>query len=76
MTRVKEGDFCEEEVADLEETKSCTVLESADGVRWARRICFEDADQLALVSGRWRAADEVKGGGEDPDSTKILMIRL
>jgi hypothetical protein len=26
-------------------------LESADGVgRWARRICFEDADPLALVS--------------------------
>ena len=33
LTRVKEGDFCEEEVADLEENKSCTVLESADGVR-------------------------------------------
>jgi hypothetical protein len=33
LTRVKEGDFYEEEVADLEETKSCTVLESADGVR-------------------------------------------
>ena len=33
MTRVKKGDFYEEEVADLEETKSCTVLESADGVR-------------------------------------------
>ena len=33
LTRVKEGDFCEEDVADLEETKSCTVLESAYGVR-------------------------------------------
>ena len=33
LTRVKEGDFCEEKVADLEETKRCTVLESADGVR-------------------------------------------
>jgi len=33
LTRVKEGDFCEEEVADLEETKSWTVLESADGFR-------------------------------------------
>ena len=33
FTRVKECDFCEEEVADLEENKSCTVLESADGVR-------------------------------------------
>ena len=45
-------------------------------VRWARRICFEDADPLALVSGQWRVADEVKEGEEDPDSTKILMIRL
>ena len=25
--------FCEKKVADLEETKRCTVLESADGVR-------------------------------------------
>ena len=33
LTRVKEGDFCEGKVADLEETKRCTVLESADGVR-------------------------------------------
>ena len=33
MTRVKEGYFCEEEVADLEENKSCTVLELADGAR-------------------------------------------
>ena len=47
-----------------------------DPVRWARRICFEDADPLALVSGRWRVADEVKEEEEDPDSTKILMIRL
>ena len=45
-------------------------------VRWARRICFEDVDSLALVSGRWGVADEVKEGEEDPDSTKILMIRL
>ena len=45
-------------------------------VRWARRICFEDADLLALVSGRWRVADEAKEGEEDPDSAKILMIRL
>ena len=45
-------------------------------VRWARRICFEDVDPLALVSGRWGVADEVKEGEEDPDSTKILMIRL
>ena len=33
LTRVKEGDFGEEKVTDLEETKRCTVLESADGVR-------------------------------------------
>ena len=31
MTRVKEGDFCEEKMANLEEIKRCTVLESADG---------------------------------------------
>ena len=45
-------------------------------IRWTRRIGFEDADPLALVSGQWIVADEVKGGGEDPDSTRILMIRL
>ena len=47
-----------------------------ESVRWAREICFEDADSLALVLGRWRVADEVKEGEEDPDSTKILMIQL
>ena len=31
LTRVKECDFCEGKVADLEETKRCTGLESADG---------------------------------------------
>ena len=30
----------------------------------------------ALVLGRWRVADEVKEGEEDPDSTRILTIRL
>ena len=33
LTRVNEGDFCEGKVADLEEAKRCTGLESADGVR-------------------------------------------
>ena len=47
-----------------------------ESVRWARGICREDADPLALVLGRRRVADEVKKGGEDPDSVKILMIRL
>ena len=47
-----------------------------ESVRWARRIFFEDAEPLALVSGRWRVADEVKGGGEDTDSMRILMIWL
>ena len=52
MTRVKEDDFCEEKVADLEETKRCTGLESPmESVRWTREICFEDADPLALVLG-------------------------
>ena len=31
LTRVKEGDSCEGKMADLEETKRRTVLESADG---------------------------------------------
>ena len=47
-----------------------------ESVRWTRVICREDVDPLALVSGRWRVDDEVKEGGEDPDSTRILMIRL
>ena len=33
LTRVKKGDFNKGKVADLEETKRCRVLESADGVR-------------------------------------------
>ena len=45
-------------------------------VRWARGIFYEDADSPALVLGRWGVADEVKEGEEDPDSTKIWMIRL
>ena len=45
-------------------------------VRWARRICFEDVDPLALVSGRWGVADEVKEGEENPNFTRILMIWL
>ena len=77
MTRVKEDDFCEGKVSNLEETRDAQgwnrLMES---VRWARGICFENADPLALVSDRWRVADEVKKGGEDPDSTRILMIRL
>jgi len=56
-------------LADLEETKRSTVLESADGVR-------EDANLSVLVFGRQIVADEAKEGAEDPNSTKILMIRL
>ena len=47
-----------------------------ESIRWTKGICFEDADLPALVLGRWRVADKVKEGEEDPDSTKILMIRL
>ena len=47
-----------------------------ESVRWTRGICFEDADLPDLVLGRWRVADEVREGEEDPDSTKILIIRL
>ena len=61
LTRVKEVDFCEGKVTDLEETKRCTGLESADGARpMARGIFCEDADPPALVLSRWRVADEVK----------------
>ena len=65
------------EVADLKETKSEQGWNRPmEPVQWTRRICFEDADLPALVVGRWRVADEVKEGEEDPDSTRILMIRL
>jgi len=47
-----------------------------ESVRWTRGICREDADLSVLVFGGWVVADEVKEGGEDPDSTRILMIRL
>ena len=47
-----------------------------ESVRWTRGICREDTDLFVLVLGRWRVADEVEEGEEDPDSTRILMIRL
>ena len=47
-----------------------------ESVRWTRGICCEDADLSVLVLGQWRVADEVKEGEEDPDSTRILTIRL
>ena len=47
-----------------------------ESVRWTRGIYHEDADLSALVFDRWIVADEVKKEGEDPDSTRILMIRL
>ena len=78
MTRVKEDGFGEGKVADSKEPKRCTELESADrspsdglGEYSAKMLI-----KSALVLGRWRVADEVKEGEEDPDSTKILMIRL
>ena len=45
-------------------------------VRWIRGICREDVDLFVLVLSRWRVADEVRKGEEDPDSMKILMIWL
>ena len=36
----------------------------------------EDADLSVLVFSRWIVADEIKEEGEDPDSARILMIRL
>ena len=77
MTRVKEDDFCEENVADLEEQKDVQCWNRPmESVRWTRGICREDADLAVLVLGQWVVADEVKEGGENPDSTRILMIRL
>ena len=45
LARVKEGDFNEEKVADLEETKRCTVLESADEVKEGE----EDPDSTRIL---------------------------
>ena len=36
-----------------------------ESVRWTRGICFEDADPLALVFGRWRVADEGRRRGSE-----------
>ena len=47
-----------------------------ESVRWTRGISREDVDLSILVFGRWIAADEVKEGEEDPESTRILMIQL
>ena len=44
--------------------------------QWTRGIFHEDVDLSILVLGEWIVADEVKEGGEDPDSVRILMIRL
>jgi len=69
--------FVKRKVADLEENKRCTELESADGVR-----PMDQGNMLrrcwSASSGAWpmRVADEVKKGGEDLDFTKILVIWL
>ena len=47
-----------------------------ESVRWTRGICREDVDLSVLVFGRWIVADEVKEGGEDQGSVRILLIRL
>ena len=55
MTRVKKGDFCEEKVADLEETKRCTGLESADG---SPSNGPGEYSAKMLISPLWYSADE------------------
>ena len=78
LTHVKECDFCEEKVADSNETKRCTELGLADGspsdgpVEYAVKMLI----RWLWYPADWEVADEVKEGEEDPDSTKILMIRL
>ena len=78
MTCAKEGDFGEGKMADSKETKRCTESESADG-----RLSDGPGEYSAkmLIRQLWcstdgKVADEAKEGEEDPDSTKILMIRL
>ena len=44
-----------------------------ESVRWARRIFCEDTNLSALVLGRWRVADEVKEGEEDPDDSVVVF---
>ena len=78
MTRVKEGDFGEGKVDDSKETKRCTELGSADG---SPSNGPGEYSAKMLISPLWYSADEElpiksKEGEEDPDSTKILMIRL
>ena len=49
LTRVKEGDSCEGKMADLEETKRHTGLESADGP--------EEYSTKMLICQLWCSAD-------------------
>ena len=59
LTHVKEGDSCEGKVADLEETKRCTELKSANGIRpmdqrnmlW--RCRFARSGARPMESCRW-----------------------
>ena len=60
-------------MADLEETKRYTGLESADG---NQSDGPGEYSAKMLISPLSYSADEVKEGEVDPDSTKILMIRL
>ena len=52
FTRVKKGDFCEENVADLEEQKDVQCWNRPmESVRWTRGIYHKDADLSVLVFG-------------------------
>ena len=59
LTCFKKGDFCEGKVADLEKTKKCTGLESADGIHpmdqrnmpW--RCWFVRSGARPMESCRW-----------------------
>ena len=55
LTRVKKGDFCEGKVADLEETKRCIGLESADGSPSAGPGEYSAKMLIYLL---WSSADE------------------
>ena len=78
LTCANEGDFGEGKMADSKETKRCTELESADG---SPSDGLGEYSAKMLIRQLWcsadgKVADEVKEGEKDPDSTKILMIRL
>ena len=83
LTRFKEGDSCEGKVADLEETKRCTGLESTDRVRlidqgnmlwrcWFTRICAQPMESCRWSQGTRRGS----GLYENLDDSVVVLSSL